>query len=208
VKSQGGGLAERVSRFLERVEYRRADSEEEKHAIYRLRHVAYTRAGTVEPRASGLFTDALDSADNAWLIALYIDGDLAGAIRLHVAAGPAAGLPASLTFPDAIEPLLAARRVLIDPSRFVSNLEYSRLYPEMPYITLRPAFLAEQHFGADFITAACLVEHQAFYRRSGSPWRDPRPYPNFKRPISFIEHDCNALRENRLRTLSFLSLAR
>ncbi len=165
MKSQGGGLAERVQRLVERVQYRRADTEEEKHAIYRLRHDAYTRAGTVEPRASGLFTDALDSTDNAWLIALYIDGDIAGAIRLHVAASPATPLPASLTFPDVVEPLLAARRVLIDPSRFVSKLEYSRLYPEMPYITLRPAFLAEQHFGADFITAACLVEHQAFYRR-------------------------------------------
>ena len=191
-------FAERVRRFLERVEYRRADTDQDKHAIYRLRHEAYTRAGTVEPRPSGLFHDPFDETDNAWLIGAFVDGELASALRLHVSSCPEAPLPATIVFRDTVEPHLQAGRLLIDASRFVSKLEYSRQYSEMPYITLRPAFLAEQFFGADFITAACLVEHQAFYRRmfGGAPWRDPRPYPNFKRPMAFIGHDCRALRES------------
>jgi hypothetical protein len=46
--------------LLERIEYRRADSPADKAAIYRLRHDAYMRAGTIEPRPSGLFHDPLD----------------------------------------------------------------------------------------------------------------------------------------------------
>ena len=41
--------ADRVFRLLERVEYRRADSTEDKRAIFRMRHDAYMRAGTVQP---------------------------------------------------------------------------------------------------------------------------------------------------------------
>jgi hypothetical protein len=65
---QTSRFADRVLRLLERVEYRRADSPADKAAIYRLRHDAYMRAGTVEPRPSGMFHDAMDQKDNAWLI--------------------------------------------------------------------------------------------------------------------------------------------
>ena len=65
---QTSRFADRVLRLLERVEYRRADSPADKAAIYRLRHDAYMRAGTVEPKPSGMFHDAMDQKDNAWLI--------------------------------------------------------------------------------------------------------------------------------------------
>jgi hypothetical protein len=68
---QTSRFADRVLPLLERVEYRRADSPADKAAIYRLRHDAYMRAGTVEPRSSGMFHDAMDEKDNAWLIGLY-----------------------------------------------------------------------------------------------------------------------------------------
>ena len=64
-------FVDRVLRLLERSEYRRADRLSDKQAIYRLRHEAYMRAGTVEARPSGMFHDPLDETDNAWLIGLY-----------------------------------------------------------------------------------------------------------------------------------------
>jgi hypothetical protein len=144
-----------------------------------------------------LFHDPLDEVANAWLIGLYIDGDLASALRLHISASPSAPLPATGAFRDLIEPHLRAGRMIIDATRFVSKLEYSVEYSEIPYITLRPTFLAEEFFGADYVTAACLVEHQAFYRRmfGGVPWCLPREYPNFKRPMAFLGYDCRARRE-------------
>lgn len=182
--------------MLERVEYRRADTPADKLAIFRLRHEAYTRAGTVAPRPSGLFQDPFDETPNVWLIGVYIDGDLAGSLRLHVSASLNAPLPALVTYGDILEPHLRAGRTIIDGTRFVANVDYSRLYSEMPYITIRPTFLAEEFFRADFLTAACLVEHQAFYRRvfGGAPWAAPREYPNFNRPMAFLGSDCRAQR--------------
>src|ERR1700748_3511659 len=148
---QASRFADRVLRLLERVEYRRAESPADKKAIYRLRHDAYMRAGTVEPRPSGMFHDAMDETDNAWLIGVFIDGALASALRLHISASPRVPLPELASFPDLIEPHLAAGRTLIDASRFVSSLEFSQRYSEIPYITLRPTFLAEGLLAADSV---------------------------------------------------------
>lgn len=190
-------FADRVMRLLERVEYRRADSPADKEAIYRLRHDAYMRAGTVEPKASGMFHDAMDETDNAWLVGVYIDGTLASALRLHISASLRAPLPELASFPDLIEPHLTAGRTIIDASRFVSSLEFSLQHSEIPYLTLRPTFLAEEFFAADYVIAGCLAEHQAFYRRmfGAVPWSAPRPYPHFKRPMALVAYECNLQRE-------------
>jgi hypothetical protein len=90
---QASRFADRVTRLLERVEYRRADSPADQSAIYRLRHDAYVRAGTIEPRPSGLFHDAMDETDNAWLIGVFIDGPSHGsysaraALHIHLRLG-------------------------------------------------------------------------------------------------------------------------
>ena len=196
MESQSLAFADRVFRLLERVEYRRADSEADKLAIYRLRHEAYMRAGTVEPRPSGLFHDPLDEAPNVWIIGIYIDGDLASSIRLHVSASPSASLPAMGAFSDIVEPHLRAGRVIIDPTRHVTKSEYALGSPIMPYITVRATSLAQDFFDADYTVVACLVEHQAFFRRMFGcvPWSEPREYPNFNRPLAFLGYDCRARR--------------
>lgn len=195
---QASRFADRVQRLLERVEYRRADSPPDKAAIYRLRHDAYMRAGTVEPKASGMFQDAMDEKDNGWLIGLFIDGELASALRLHISASLRVPLPELASFPDLIEPHLAAGRTLIDGSRFVSKLEFSQRYSEIPYLTIRPTLLAADFFCADYGVAGCLAEHQAFYHRlfGAVTWSAPRPYPHFKRSMALVAYDCNRQRES------------
>jgi hypothetical protein len=195
---QASRFADRVLRLLERVEYRRADSPADKAAIYRLRHDAYMRAGTVEPKPSGMFHDAMDETDNAWLIGVFIDGELASALRLHISASLSAPLPTLAPFSDVLEPLLRAGNLIIDVTRFVAKLDFSQIYSEIPYLTLRPAFIAEDFLRADFIIAACRAEHQAFYRRmfGGVPWSTPRPYPLLKRPMALVGHPCDTLRDN------------
>jgi hypothetical protein len=190
-------FADRVLRLLERVEYRRADSPADKAAIYRLRYDAYIRAGTVEATPSGMFHDAMDESNNAWLIGVFIDGELASALRLHISAHLSDPLPTRTPFPDLLEPLLRAGNLIIDVTRFVAKLAFSQTYSEIPYLTLRPAFMAEDFLRADFIIAACRAEHQAFYRRmfGGVPWSAPRPYPHLKRPMALVGHPCDTLRD-------------
>jgi hypothetical protein len=192
---QGTRFADRVMQLLERIEYRRADSPADKAAIYRLRHDAYMRAGTIEPRPSGLFHDPLDECPNVWIIGIYIDGDLASSIRLHISASPSAPLPAMGAFSDIVEPHLRAGRVIIDSTRHVTKTEYALGSPIMPYLTVRATALAQDFFDADYSVVACL-EHQAFFRRMFGcvPWSQPRKYPILNRPMAFLGYDCRERR--------------
>ena len=206
VEAKGSSFLDRVPRLLERLEYRRADTVEEKRAIHRLRHKAYTRAGTVALPSSGIFDDSLDESPNAYMIGLFIDGDLSASLRLHIAASPSAETTTRPVFRDIVDPLLERRLCIVDVSRFSAELEASREFPELPYLTLRTSFLATEYFGSDYITAGCLYQHRAFYMRMFGfvEWtKSPRSFPGFNLPMAFLGYDCKNMREKTLSRYPF-----
>jgi hypothetical protein len=190
-------FSERVQRLLERVEYRTARSREDKAEIYRLRYDAYMREGAIEPNPSRMFHDVFDEAANVWIIGMYVDGELASSIRLHIASAPDDPLPATTVFPDFMLPLLRKGLVVVDPTRFVTSLDFSRQYPEMPYLTVRPGWMAGDYFHADYILATIRSEHQAYYRRvfGHVSWCPARDYPTLRKPIACMGLDFFAERE-------------
>ena len=188
---------DRVMRLLERVEYRRVESDEDKTSVFRMRHDAYVGAGSIEPNPEGVFTDPYDDLPNVWMIGVHVHGELMASLRVHVALGPHRQVPTKSPFPEVIDPLLSAGKMIVEGSRLVSKVETARRFPQMPYVTLRPMYMAECHFGADYIAGGCRVEHQAFYRRmcSGEAWVDePRPYPGLNKPVTLVGYDCRAKR--------------
>ena len=112
-------LSDRVLALLDQVNYRRADTIEEREAIFRLRYEAYLREGAIPPSTSKRFCDALDDATNACMFGLYIDGELVSSIRLHVAHRKWQVLPALDVFSDLLSPEIAVGRTIVDPTRFV-----------------------------------------------------------------------------------------
>src|SRR5205809_169244 len=77
-------FAERVLELLEKLDYRRARSEDEKEAIYRLRYNAYLREGSIAPNFGRRLTDRFEDTPNSWTYGLFIDGKLSSSIRIHV----------------------------------------------------------------------------------------------------------------------------
>jgi hypothetical protein len=116
---------------------------------------------------------------------------------LHVADREAAPFPATTVFGDVIGPRLRRREVIVDPTRFVTSLEFSRRYAEMPYLTVRPGWMAGDHFHADFILATIRGEHQAFYRKvfGHESWCPPRDYPTLKKKIACMGLDYPTMRD-------------
>jgi hypothetical protein len=190
-------FSERVLRLLERVEYRRAETQEDKDAIFRLRHDAYMREGAIAPHPSGRFFDPFDEASNVWIIGMFIDGELASSIRLHVADRENAPLPAYTVFPDILGPRLRRGEVIVDPTRFVTRLDFSRRFHEMPYLTVRPGWMAGEFFKADYILATIRTEHQGYYRRvfGHETWCAARDYPTLKKPIACMGLDYFEMRD-------------
>jgi hypothetical protein len=188
-------LSDRVLRALERVEYRCARTSAEKEAVYRLRYEAYIRQGLIAPRADGrLYDEGVDDAPNAWITTMFIDGELASTVRIHVADREGAEIPSLDPFCDLIEPHLRADRVIVDPTRLAAALEVARRCPELPYLALRPGWMAGEHFGADFGIVSVVEQHQAFYRRvfGYAAWCLPRDYPGFNLKVACMGLDFRA----------------
>jgi len=181
-------FSDRVAHLLDRIDCRPAESAHEREAIFRLRYQAYLREGAIGPNFAGTFADPYDETDNAVLFGLYLDGALASSIRLHVASRAHRDFPSRKVFADLLEPELEAGRVIVDPTRFVTDRRHSRLNPGLPHVTLRLAWLAAGHFGAEHFLVAVRAEHQAFYRRTFNhrPICEPRPYPLLAKPISLM----------------------
>jgi hypothetical protein len=198
VGDAGSRFSDRVLRFLERVEYRCAVTRAEKEAVYRLRYDAYIREGLIAPRADGqLYDEALDDAPNAWITTMFIDGELASTVRVHVASNENGVLPALGSYSDLIMPHLRKGRVIIDLTRFAARLDFARRFSGLPYVALRPTWQAMEYFDTDFPLATVVEQHQAFYRRvfGFTPWCEPRDYPKFNFKVACMGLDFRAVKE-------------
>ncbi len=185
--SPEGSFSARLAQLAARIEFRRADSDAEREAIFRLRYEAYRREGAIAENPSGRFADDDDEADNAHLIGLYIDGELATSLRLHIASNRGIpDCPSLHVFSDILQPLLDDGKVLVDTTRFVADERLSRLYRGLPLVTIRLCVAAGEYFGGHHLLAAVRDEHRAFYIRSfGSQVLcKSRPYPPLLKPIS------------------------
>lgn len=191
---QPASLVDRVQELLQRVDYRRAETAEDRAAIFRLRYEAYLREGAISANPAGQFSDPVDDRENTWIFGVYVDGKLASSIRLSVTVPGRVDIPALDVFSDVLLGDILSGKKFIDPTRFVADRVISREFPELPYVTLRLPWLALEYFNADYMLAAVRAEHQAFYKRLwGSQLVcEPRPYPNLQKPISLMTLDYRA----------------
>ena len=170
----------RGMRLLERVDYRVAETPEEKDAVYALRYRGYRHAVMIPSSESQRVIDEYDDAPNAWTFGVYVDGELCGSVRLNVLTSDwRMGFTTAL-FGDILHPRLDRGEVFIEPSRFVADPDKIGRFPELPFVTLRLGYLACEFFGADCAVALARSDHQAFYRRVFlyESIADARAFPN------------------------------
>ena len=186
-----------IQDLIERVDYRRADTPEEREEIYRLRYDAYRQEGAIEPKLSRSFSDGFDDLDNAHVFGVHFDGKLASSIQLNISTPESPELPALGVFNDVLGPLIEERRTIIDPTRFVVEPGIARALPKISYATVRIGWMACEFFEADWVLATVRVEHQAFYKRlfGHKPLCKARPYPTLKKPISLMGLEYPAAKE-------------
>jgi hypothetical protein len=188
---------ERGIELLDRVDYRLADTQEEKDTIYRLRYRAYLNEGTIEPNRDQKITDRFDDMPNSWIFGVYLDGRLASSIRLSISSPEYAMCPSVAVFGDYLQQEVNQGKVMVDPTRFVADPDLAGQFPELPYITLRLCFVACSYFNADLGLATVRAEHRSFYKRlfNHQPLSPPRIYPGLTKPICLMAVDFPASRE-------------
>lgn len=185
------------SGLSDRVEYRLMETPEEKDSIYLMRYKAYLHGGVTAPSESQRVTDHYDDAPNAWMFGIYIDGELCSSLRLNVVTSECRISGSVDLFGDVLHPRIDQGEVFIDPLRLAALPEKARQFPEIPYLTVRLAYMACEHFGADTGLALVRAEHQAFYRRVflSEVIADPRSFPGFLPKVALMASDYRAVRD-------------
>jgi hypothetical protein len=186
--------------LLDRIDYRPIETPEEKDQLFLMRYRAYTHDGLIPLSESERYSDGYDDAPNAWTFGIYVDGELYSSIRLHVLTSEQRMSCTTDLFGDVLHPRLDQGEVFIDPARFVADPDKAQRFPELPYLTVRLAYLACEYFNADTGLALVRPAHQSFYRRVflNETIAEPRPFPNALASVALMASDFRAVREKVL----------
>ena len=193
----GSSFADRGLELLEKLEYRRADTEEDREEIFRFRYRCYLDEGAILPNPEERFTDHYDELGGTWLIGVYLEGRIVASKRISVATAEFPELPAMWAFRKEIQPLLDAGQVVIDPTRLTVDRNVSHEHPHLAYMAARIGWMAGEYFQADTILATLRREHYAFYRRvfNAKEVCEPRYYPTLIKPLGLVKLDYFAERD-------------
>lgn len=151
--------------LLDRVQYRRVPVEDQLDPVYRLRYEAYRREDFIPVNSQEITRDAYDDAPNCHCFGVYIDNRLVSSIRLHIATPQEPTSPSRKIWPDVLGDIIAQGGSYVDPSRFTADHNASLQFPALPYLTLRMAVMACEHFDTTYCISSVRREHGPFYRR-------------------------------------------
>jgi hypothetical protein len=187
----------RSSDLLDQVDYRLAETSQDKEEIYNLRYRAYLREGAVKESADQRVIDQYDDLPNSWTFGVYVHGQLYSSVRISVLTSEWRLSCSAEAFGEILHPRLDRGEIIIDPARFVADPDKAKRFPELPYVTLRLAYMACEYFNADIGLAIVRAEHQAFYRRVflHEPIAEPRFFPGLLKPVGLMAANFPALRE-------------
>ena len=157
-------FSERLMRYLDSIEYRRVETQEDFEEIEQLRYKAY-RAANVLPIAAPSMIDDADFDPHAYVFGIYYFEELVSTIRLHHVTVDHPLSQSAGVFPDVMDAYLSAGLTLIDPARFAVDPQVATELPILPYITLRPSIVAAAYFRADRVLQHVRPHHAAFYKR-------------------------------------------
>jgi hypothetical protein len=158
-------FASKVFSLLERVEYRRCDKGEDLEDIYRLRYKAYRSNDMVPDDERHAISDDLDDVPNAYRFGIYVDQRLVSTMRIHHVTSAHPLSPSTKAFGDIVLPMLDQGDTFVCMSRFASDPEWTRVYPQLAYVTLRLAGMACFYFEASYGLSTVREDHAGFYRR-------------------------------------------
>jgi hypothetical protein len=182
---------------VQHVDYRLVETKMDKEEIYRLRYRAYLREGAVKESAEQRVTDQYDDLPNSWTFGVYFNGDLYSSVRISVLTPEWRQSCSAEAFGEILHPLLDRGQIIIDPARFVADPGRVKRLPELPYLTLRLAYMACEYFKANLGLAIVRAEHQAFYRRVflHETIAEPRIFPGLLKPVGLMAADFPAMKE-------------
>jgi hypothetical protein len=194
---QASRLAEKVSALLERTEYRRCDKGEDLEDVYRLRYKSYRSNDMIPDSENHVISDELDEAPNVHRFGVYVDRELVSTMRIHHVTRETPMSASTKAFGDIVYPMLDQGLTFVCMSRQASDPEWSKVYAQLPYLTMRLAGMACFYFEAPYGLSVVRDDHAGFYKRIyySEQISDARGYPGVFNKVILFRTDAYGNRE-------------
>ena len=182
-----------LKNLLDIIEFKPIRTGQELEAIFELRYDAYRREGFIMSNTDEICSDELDNTVNTTNFGVFIAGKLASAMRISILSKEYPNSASMKAFPDLLQPRLDCGQVFIDPSRFVADLKWSTLFPELPTAMMKIPIMAAQFFQANYGLSSVRQEHAAFYRRIFHAVKisESRSFPGMNMNVVLLQTDTN-----------------
>lgn len=194
---RGESFSGHVQALLDRTEYRRCDRGDDREDIFRLRYKAYLANGVVTDSDNHFLSDDLDDTPNVHLFGVFVDGRLLSTLRIHHVTADMPWSTSTRAFGDIVLPMLDEGLTFVCMSRFASDPEWARHYPQLPYVTLRLAGMACLHFNVPYGLSTVREDHAGFYKRiyRSECISGPRAYPGVLTRVVLYRTDAHTDKE-------------
>jgi predicted GNAT family N-acyltransferase len=172
---------------LKRARYKVMTDSHDLENLYRLRYNCYRAEQSIVKNERGVMTDPCDDTANCLQVAVEMDGEILGAMRLHLLSKLSHESPSLVVFPEIMD-ILKRGQTALDLSRFVIDPSARKQRVPLNFLVMRIPFLATMFYDIDVALAPVRVEHTAFYRRylGYEQVTEPRTYPWLKKPLQLL----------------------
>lgn len=150
---------------MDRLEYRRAVTEEDFEDIGRLRQKAYDSRDIYERKFGKYVIEDLDRDPRTYVFGVYFQDQLVSTLRINHVTPENRMSPAVAFFGNVLNPLLDQGLTFIDPSRLAIDPSFAKMFPGLPIMTQRLPVIATIQLQASYGLFAVLAKHRAYYLR-------------------------------------------
>lgn len=196
---QAIGLQAVTLKFLSRCTYRPMTEDSDKELLLRWRWENYRSAGRLESDSITMedFEDGLDDLPTARTVAMYVDGNLASAIRVHAINEDVGNVGIVHLKSDRVEGEVRDGVRFLYASRWISDPRYSATMPAI-VSAMRITCLAAGYHKADKILSSSRENHVKMYHRiyGSETWtREPEPLEGYNDLFHLVCSDYHDFRK-------------
>jgi N-acyl-L-homoserine lactone synthetase len=183
------GTQKSICSFLKRVRYRVVKDAAELNAVGAMRYESYREMDLVGETEDGTWLDSFDDDPDYRNIAVYLDGELAGGVRINRVTPSKRRSAVADMYPDKLDSMLAEGQTFVEATRFFTAPALGRRNRELPFAIIRLVGIAGRHHGASHILKNIQANHAPFYERHLRAKVVPDsllPYRNHSRDVRLL----------------------
>ncbi len=183
------GLQKGICEFLKRVRYRVVSERADLERVGAMRYQSYREMDLVGETENGNWLDSFDDDPEYRNIAVYLDGELAGGVRINRVIPSMQRSAVADMYPEKLEKMLSDGQTFVEATRFFTAPALGRRNRELPFAIIRLVGIAGRHFGASHILKNVQANHAPFYERHLRAKIVPDsllPYRNHSRDVRLL----------------------